>query len=190
VAKIQSMTTAGDPSPATSAQPQRQARHLTLTCASASSVSSTEDLYEAAGDAFDAGDYKLSDCIAEVGAARGNVRELTLLGIIYIFDKNPERDPVRGFHYLLDAAQKGEPFGQLHVAECFANGTGTEFDLGAEMYWTMQARQHPEIRDILDRNVAASRRRYERDKREEERDRPRKVDPGCIGPHCVYKQPD
>jgi hypothetical protein len=138
-------------------------------CPQATASDNVDALYGDASDAFDKGRFVLAECIAQAGAALGDNRELNLLGLIYIQDRNPARDPVRGFHYFLDAANRGEPFAQMHLSECFVNSIGTDFNLAAAWYWSDKARQDPEVRAVLDKNIQAMNGAYQDEYDEDQR---------------------
>ncbi|WP_263377095.1 SEL1-like repeat protein [Granulicella aggregans] len=138
-------------------------------CPEATASDNVDALYADALNAFDKGNLALAECIAKGGAVLGDRRELTLLGVIYTEGNNPARDPVRGFHYFLDAAKQGEPFGQMHLSECFVNSIGTDFNLEAAWYWSDKAREDPEVRALLDKNIQAMNGAYQEEHDEDQR---------------------
>jgi hypothetical protein len=151
---------------------------------------SREALYASAVDAMNKRNFPKAVCLAEAAAALGNPAALTVLGVVYWQDDNPAFDLSQSFKYFKEAATKGDPFGEMHLSECFANGIGTNSDLGAAIYWAGQARQDPEVRAFMDANRQTMQDDYDRNKAEEEENkrqndkyrRPCEKTGGCVVP--------
>lgn len=77
---------------------------------------------------YDMFDYKSAFNNFEEAYKLGNLAAGSMVGIMYYRGLHVERDYKKAVKYLIEAADKGEPFAQFHLAQCYKNSHGVPHD--------------------------------------------------------------
>ena len=98
-----------------------------------------EELYQAAGQAYDAEDYGKAMEYFQLAADLGNAEGWRGIGYLYQYGLGVEQDYDKTLEYFSLAAEQGEPGAMFAIGECYHLGQGVKKDLDKAAKWYRRA---------------------------------------------------
>lgn len=97
-------------------------------------------------------DYALANCWLEKSSDLGDGRAATLLGIAYALKLGVGQSDASSFEYLLKGAERGNPTGQVLLADLYENGSSAvAVNLDRAAMWRNKAMETEEGRTLIER---------------------------------------